>query len=134
MVPGFYKWKEKKIFIKEAFKSDFSLLLVELLHSKSITQGNSYIKPWISEGLPHFLAKVLCNKCNIDYSDSGHQIYFSIWAQLYNLHGITKLRDILYVDDINVSIGKLKQIFRYNYNDILEISFEKAKDLLKFIY
>ncbi|GAH14962.1 unnamed protein product [marine sediment metagenome] len=67
IIPGLYKWKEKTVFIKIEEKYNFGLLLVELLHAKSVTQGHSYIKSCIREGLPHFLAKILSVKCEIHY-------------------------------------------------------------------
>jgi len=37
-IPGMYKRKEKSVIIKEEFINDYNLLLIELIHSKSITQ------------------------------------------------------------------------------------------------
>lgn len=131
MIQGLYKWKEKKIYIKKEVKYDFSLLLAELLHSKSITQGKNWIRKWISEGLIHSLAKILCNKCDIMYIESGHSDYFVIWERIHERYNLEVLKTILFSQDLRISIEILKHIFRYEKDDILEITFKKAKTMIK---
>ncbi len=129
-IPGLYKWREEKIFIKEKEKADMSLVLSELLHAKSITQGNKEIEDWIREGLPHYLAKMLCMKCGIFYSESRHQQYFSFWEILNEKYGLYTLSTILYAKDIRITRSFLKTILNYPDDNILEITFQKAKELI----
>lgn len=126
IIPGFYKWNEKTVYIKNRERYNYSLLLTELLHAKSITQRKKYIEDWVREGLPHYLARLLCYKCNFEYKKTGYQIYFSFWEKIHKKYNLNVLKTILYTNDIKI----LKQILKYDKNDILEISFEKAKKLL----
>ena len=71
IIQGLYKWKEKTIYIKETERNNQCLLLTELLHSKSITQGHSEIESWFCEGLPHYLSYLLCKECSIEYKPSA---------------------------------------------------------------
>ena len=130
LIPGLYKWKEKAVIIKKNRKSDISLLLVELLHSKSITQGKPYIEDWLREGLPHYLSKLICEKQSIPYAPSAHDIYFRMWKEIHERHGIQVLKKILYVDEIRLTLEILKKIFTYDKDDILEISFQNVKEFL----
>ncbi|MHA1491256.1 MAG: hypothetical protein ACTSRI_16600 [Promethearchaeota archaeon] len=107
-----------------------SLVLSELLHAKSITQGNKEIEDWIREGLPHYLAKMLCIKCGISYSESRHQQYFSLWEKLNEKYELYTLSTIIYAKDIRITRSFLKTIMNYLHDDILEISFQKAKELV----
>ena len=128
---GLYKWKEKSIFIKKDSKYDFGLLLVELIHSQSITQGNPKIKKWISEGLPHFLAKKFCESCGIYYRESGYRKYISFWKDISKHFDVTLLKSTLFRTTINQAISELNQIFNYQKSDILEIDFKEAIKLWK---
>jgi len=130
IIQGLYKWKEKSVYIKSNFKTDLSLLIAELLHAKSITQGHHFIKAWIREGLPHYLAKIISQKCNITYNESGYKIYFPIWELLLNKYNINVLKTIFFSDDLKVSIRILKSIFNYNKDDILELSYKRALEIL----
>jgi len=130
ITPGLYKHDEKKIYIKFKEKNDLCLLLTELLHSKSITQYYKEIDEWIREGLPHYLAKLLCEKCKIQYIESSHSEYFDAWAFIYEKYGLSVLRNILFCSDIRITKGILKSIMNYDKDDILEISFQKAKELM----
>ncbi len=128
IIPGMYKWRERKIFIKEEKKYDFSLLLAELLHSKSITQGYKTIADWIKEGLPHYLEKILCQLCNITYTESEHKKYFIIWEQVHQKYNdLNVLYAIIFAENINITKSILKAIFNYNKEDILEITFEEKQ-------
>lgn len=131
IIPGLYKWKDEKVYIKNEAKSDFSLLLAELLHSKSITKGNIQIRKWFSEGLIHFIEKILCELCDINYVESGHRDYFIIWEKIYNKYGLEVLKSIIFAEDIKITIGIMKHIFRYENNDILEIPLSKILLLLE---
>lgn len=130
VISGLYKWKEKSIYIKEEARLNFSLLLAELLHSQSITQGKSYIEEWISEGLPHYLTKIFCKNCSIKYIESGHQEYFPLWEKVHKKHDLIVLKTILFSEDIIITENLLKFIFEYEGKDMLQLSFKKAKDLL----
>ena len=129
IIPGLYKWKEKTVFIKIEEKYNFGLLLVELLHAKSVTQGHSYIKSWIREGLPHFLAKILSVKCEIHYEEKGYQIYFPLWYKIHKKFDLNILKTILFSENLKISVNILKSIFRYDKNYILELPYKKAKEL-----
>ncbi|TFG03088.1 MAG: hypothetical protein EU529_16530 [Promethearchaeota archaeon] len=129
-IPGLYKWRERTVYIKEREKADMSLLLSELLHAKSITQGYKQIEDWIREGLPHYLAKILCSKCDISYSKSKHQQYFSLWEKLNEKYDLYTLSTIIYARDIRLTKSILKNIMNYPNDDILEISFQKAKEIV----
>lgn len=130
IIPGLFKWKDEKIYIKTDSKYDFSLLLVELLHSKSITKGKNWIKKWLSEGLVHYLGKLLCEICNIEYVESGHSDYFVIWEKIHKEYNFEVLKTIIFAEDIKISVGLLKQIFRYNNDDILLLSFDEIVIIL----
>ena len=131
IIPGLYKWKDKIIYIKKKERFDLSLLLTELIHAKSITQGKKYIEDQIKEGLPHYLAKLLCVKCSIPYKESAHRIYFQIWERIHKKFNLKVLVKILFTNNIAISIEILKNIFNNEKKDILEIPFEKAMKLLK---
>lgn len=131
IIQGLYKWKEKRVIIKLQEKFNAGLLVVELLHSKSITQGHSYIKSWIREGLAHFLAEIICKKCNIEYSDSGYKHYYPLWQQIYERYGINVLKTILYAENLKISVDILKSGLNYHKEDVLELPFNKALKLLK---
>ena len=130
IIQGLYKWKEKTIYIKKEFKADLSLLIAELLHAKSITQGHHFIKAWIREGLPHYLAKIVCQECNITYNESGYKIYFPLWEFLLNKYNFDALKTIIYTDNLKVSIKILRYMFNYDKDDILELSYKEAMDLI----
>ena len=130
-IPGLYKWKDEKIYIKNEAKFDFSLLLAELLHSKSITKGKSQIRKWLSEGLIHYLEKILCENCNINYIESGHSDYFIIWEKIHKKYNIEVLKSILFAEHLLITIELLKQIFRYKKNDILNIPFDEIKQMTR---
>lgn len=123
VIPGLYKWKDEKIYIKNEAKFDFSLLLAELLHSKSITKGKIQIRKWLSEGLIHYLEKILCEMCNINYIESGHSDYFIIWEKIHKKYSLDVLKTIIFAEDIKITIEILKNIFQYEGADILEITF-----------
>jgi len=130
MIQGLYKWSEKQLYIKFTAKLDSSLLLAELLHSKSITQGNNRIRKWISEGLIHYITKILCYKCELQYNESGHSDYFIVWEKIHQSYDLDILTTIAFSQDIKISMVLLKNIFRYKKDDIMEIQFEKAKSML----
>ncbi|HUX99977.1 MAG TPA: hypothetical protein VMV49_10525 [Candidatus Deferrimicrobium sp.] len=130
ITPGIYKYREKKVIIKTENKFDSCLLLTELIHSKSITQFYQVTEKWIKEGLPHYIAKVICKKCKFSYRDSTHKEFFPLWEFIHKKHGFDVLITILYPIDIKFTKKTLKLIFNYNKEDILEITFEKAQDLL----
>jgi len=131
IIPGLYKWKDEKVYIKNEAKFDFSLLLAELLHSKSITKRNTQIRKWFSEGLIHYLEKILCELCDIRYIESGHRDYFVIWEKIYNKYSLDVLKTIIFAEDLKISIGIMKHIFHYEKDDILKISLSKILTLLK---
>ncbi len=130
IIPGLFKWKDEKIYIKNEAKFDFSLLLAEILHSKSITKGKISIRKWLSEGLIHYLEKVLCELCGIDYVESGHSDYFVIWEKIHKKFNLEVLKTIIFAEDIKITISILKHIFRSEDDDILEITFDEIKTLL----
>jgi len=129
-VSGLYKRREKRVVIKEESKNDSALLLVELLHAKSIIQNYKITEDWINEGLTHYIAKILCEKCKILYKESGHQKYFTIWEKIYQKYGLDLLKNIIFAEDIKITQKILKLLLNYKRNDVLELSFEKAKALL----
>lgn len=131
IIQGLYKWKEKKVIIKVQERNNTGLLIAELLHSKSITQGHSQIKAWIREGLAHFLAEIICKKCNIEYFDSSYKYYYPLWQQVYERYGLNVLKTILYSENLKISIDILKSCLNYKNDDILELPFNKALKLLK---
>jgi len=104
--------------------------LVELLHSKSITQGRIDIEDWLREGLPHYLSKNLCQTHDIHYKESAHDVYNELWERIHVKYGLRVLRKILYSDDIKITMELLKKIFNYDKNDILEIPYDRVKELL----
>lgn len=130
MIPGLYKRREKKIYIKKEKKRDFCLLLAELLHSISIMQHHNEIEDWINEGLIHYLTKILCKKCKIQYIQSEHHKYFEIWKKIHQKYGLEVLLTLLKSQDIRITKRLLNYMFNYEKDDILEISFEKSKNLL----
>ena len=130
-IPGIYKWREKTVYIKAIERGDMSLLLSELLYAKSITQTHKEIKDWIREGLPHYLAKKLCLKCNIPYSESRHQQHFLLWEKINRKYDLYTLSSIIYAKDIRITIKFLKYIMNYQDDDILTIPYQKAKKLLE---
>jgi len=133
IVNGLYKWQEKIIYIKQQFKYDFSILLVELLHSKSITQGNNNIQLWIREGLPHFLAKVLCRRCNFVSQSSGYVEYVQFWENIAKRHGFEFLKSILYEGTLQDLKNTLSLLFNYDEeSNILEVPFQKISKELSF--
>ncbi|MGV9172706.1 MAG: hypothetical protein ACOC35_09065, partial [Promethearchaeia archaeon] len=119
IIPGMFKWKENKVYIKNEVESDFSLLLAELLHSKSITKGNASIRKWLSEGLVHYLEKILCKLCDIEYVESGHSDYFILREKVYDKYGLEVMKTIIFAEDIRITIRLLQHIFGYNDDDIL---------------
>ena len=123
-IPGLYKWKEKTIYIKETEKHDQSLLLIELIHSKSITQGHSEIESWISEGLPHYLSFLLCKECEIEYRQSAFSIYFPIWKSIHKKYGFKLISRLIFTKELNLCVSILKNIFQYDKDDILTRSAE----------
>lgn len=127
IIQGLYKWKEKSIYIKETEKKDQCLLLTELLHSKSITQGHSEIESWLCEGLPHYLSYLLCKECGIEYKPSAFTIYFPIWKFLHKKHGFNLISRLIYTKDLNLSISILKNILQYDNDDILTLSAESIE-------
>lgn len=131
IIPGIYKWKERSVIIKNEHIGDFSLLLTELLHSKSITQNHKEIQDWLKEGIPHYLAKYLCMKCKIPYSKSEHSEYFQFWEKIHEKYGLDTIKTILYAEDIRISISIMKTILNYSKNDILSLSFEEVVTFLK---
>ncbi len=132
---GFNKWKERRVVIKINQKFNFGLLLVELLHAKSITQRKTFIKPWIREGLTHFIARVLCFKCDIEHEENTlYRLYFPLWERIYDEVGLNKLRQVLFVENIQESIKTLKQVFNYTDDDILEIPYGKAISLMRSLF
>lgn len=133
--PGLYKCSENAVFIKENEKDDLSLLLAELIHSKSITRSKKYIEDWIREGIPHYLAKVLCEICKVEYSGSGHEEFFVIWERIHHIKGsIEELLKINFAPYIQMTRARLEILFRYEENiDILTIPFKKAKTLVNLI-
>lgn len=124
IIQGLYKWKEKTIYIKETERNDQCLLLTELLHSKSMTQGHSEIESWLCEGLPHYLSYLLCKECSIEYKPSAFMIYFPIWKFLHKKYGFNLISRIIYTKDLNLSISILKNILQYDNDDILTLSVE----------
>ena len=118
------------MFIKNEAKFDFSLLLAELLHSKSITKGKQTISKWLSEGLIHYLGKVLCELCGINYIDSGHRDYFIIWEKIHKKFNLEVLRTIIFSEDIIITIRILKHIFKYEGENVLELTFD---EILKYL-
>lgn len=130
IIPGLYKWKEETIYIKETERNDQCLLLTELLHSKSITQGHSEIESWLSEGLPHYLSYLLCKEYNIEYKTSAFIIYFPIWKYLHKKYGFNLISRIIYTKDLNLTISILKNILQYYNNDILTLSTESIMEHL----
>lgn len=127
ITPGLYKWEEREIYIKEYAKFDFSTLLVELIHSQSITQGNGYIQKWISEGIPHYLAMILCKHCDIEYIESlFYQDYFKIWRRFHKIYGFDILKRIVFTDNIIETRYILQHTFHYFKDDILEIGTKEA--------
>ncbi len=130
IIPGLYKYREKTVFIKNSHKYDLCLLLTELLHAKSIFQHHKSTEDWIKEGLIHLVAKILCEKCNIEYIPSGHSHFFVIWEHIYREHDLNLLRNIIFAEDIRITKSFLKNLFNYHKDNILEISFEEAKNLL----
>ena len=133
VISGLYKWKDKKIYIKNKSKFDLSLLLAELLHSKSFTQDKSWIRKWISEGLTHYLTKILCNECDIKYIESGHRDYFVIWEKIHEKYDLEVLKTILFAQNMKISVQILKHIFRYEKDDILQMTFENARSRLELL-
>ncbi len=131
IIPGLYKWKDEKVYIKNEAKFDFSLLLAELLHSQSITKGKIQIRKWFSEGLIHYLEKILCDLCNLDYVESGHCDYFIIWEKIHYKYSLEVLITIIFAEDIKISIGIMKNIFHYEKDNILELSLSKILTLLE---
>jgi len=127
---GMYKWKEKMVIIKEIHKHDSSMLLTELIHSKSITQNFKEIEDWIKEGIPHYIAKILSEKCKIPYIKSEREKFFVIWDDIYKRYNLELLKTLIYPEDIQITKKLLKQLLNYNKDDILTISFERAKHLL----
>ena len=130
IIQGLYKWKEKTIYIKETKRNDQCLILTELLHSKSITQGHREIESWLSEGLPHYLSYLLCKECNIEYKKSAFIIYFPIWKFLHKKHGFNLISRILYTKDLNLTKSILKSVLLYAKDDILTLSAKSVKNLL----
>ena len=130
IVPGLWKRDEQRVYIKETFSHDFCLLLSELLHSKSIIQQDNYAKEWIKEGLPHYIAKLLCEMCGIRYIKSEHSKYFQFWERIYRKTGLNFLRNILFAQRIEIAKALLKSFLGYEREDIFELSFEDARDLL----
>ena len=126
-----FKWKEEKIYIKIVAKFDYSLLLAELLHSKSITKSKVWIRKWLSEGLIHYLAKILCKMCNINYIESGHSDYYITWEKIHKKYDLEVLKTIIFAEDIKITIGILKNIFKYEKDDILNLTFKEITELLK---
>lgn len=137
---GIYKWNEKEIFIKTSYMFDAGLLLVELLHSRAIFQGKKYVQDWISEGIPHFLAKKLCDICDeIKYTVSENEKSFILfWEKIHHIYekyGLDIFITILYPSNsrIELSILLLKGIFNYTRDDILTIEFEEAQKKLSLL-
>ena len=130
IIQGLYKWKEKTIYIKETERNNQCLLLTELLHSKSITQGHSEIESWFCEGLPHYLSYLLCKECNIEYKTSAFMIYFPIWKLIHKEYGFNLISRIIYTKNLNLTISILKNIFQYDNDDILTLSAESIKKIL----
>lgn len=133
--PGLYKCSENAVFIKNNEKDDLSLLLAELIHSKSITRSKRYVEDWIREGIPHYIAKVLCEICEIEYSGSAHEEFFVIWERVHRIKGsIEDLLKINFAPYIKISRARLEILFRYEESvDILTIPFKKAKTLVNSI-
>ncbi len=138
-ISGIYKRKEKSVIIKKENQFDYSLLLVELLHSKSITQYYNETEDWITEGIPHFIATVICEKCKISrFKETNHiksiwDKYFDVWIKLYKIYGLNFLKTIIYSKDIKITKALLKNAFSYPNEDILTISYKKAKELSELI-
>ncbi len=130
IIPGMFKWNEEKVFIKIEAKYDFSLLLAELLHSKSVTKGKSTIRKWLSEGLIHYLEKILCELCGIEYIESGHKDYFDIWEKVHKKYNLEVLKTIIFAEDIRITRNLLVTIFKYTGDDILELPFDYIKELI----
>jgi len=133
-IPGMYKKKERHVIIRDDSRDDYCLLLAELIHSKSITQYHQEIEPWIHEGLPHFLAKVLSEKCQISCKNikSEWEKFFVIWELIYikNNYNFKILKDIIFTQHIKITKILLKRIFQYGKNDILTLPFEKAIEMI----
>lgn len=130
ITPGIYKYRERRVIIKIKNKYDSCLLLAELLHSKSITQFHKDTENWIKEGLPHYLAKIICKKCKFQYKDSTHEQFYPLWEYIHEKYGFNVLKTILFPIDIKFTIRTLQWIFNYHKEDILKIPFEKAQELL----
>jgi len=130
ITPGIYKYRERRVIIKIQHKNDSCLLLTELLHSKSITQAYASTEKWIKEGLPHYLARIICKKCKFRYENSTHKEFFPLWEYIHNKHGFDVLVTILYPLDIKFTIRTLQWIFKYDKEDILEVPFKEAQNLL----
>jgi len=133
--PGLYKCSENAVLIKKNEKDDLSLLLAELIHSKSITRSKRYVEDWVREGIPHYLAKVLCEICGIEYSGSAHEEFFVIWERVHRIKGsIEDLLKINFAPYIQMARARLKILFRFEDSvDILTIPFKKAKTLVNLI-
>lgn len=86
---------------------------------------------WIKEGLPHYLARILCEKCKIPYSESRHQQFFPIWKIIHEKYNLSVLTTIIYAKNIRITKNMLKNILNYEKDDILEISYQKAKELIE---
>ena len=95
--------------------------------------NKKWIRKWISEGLTHYLEKQLCNKCEIKYVESGHRDYFVIWEKIHKKYDLEVLKTMLFAQDIKISTEILKHVFRYEKDDILQMTFEDAKSRLKLL-
>ena len=131
ITPGLWKRHEKKVYIKEAHKLDFGILLAELLHSKSVIQEDESANDWINEGLPHYLAKLLSEKCGIRYEEGGHGIYFPFWERIYREKGFDFLRNILFAPYIELAKTLLKKFLEHEDGNIFELSWEEVQNILR---
>ena len=130
IIPGLYKKKEKKVVIKEGNENDYSLILSELIHSKSITQYYKDIENWMCEGLPHFIARILSIKCNIPWSPSEWEKFFNFWNEIYQKYNLRTLKRLIYSQDIQITKKLMKIILNYKKDDILTLPFDIVKNYL----
>lgn len=131
IIKGLYKKRERRIKIKFEYIDDYYTLLSELIHSQSITQYHKEIELWISEGITHYLAKILSEKCNIEYTGTGYERFFVVWKRIHHKHQdsiIDIFKSILFPFDIQITIRLLQEILPYEEDDILTITFEEIKN------
>jgi len=128
---GIYKHNEHVVLIKTSEMFNPDVLMVELLHSRAVFQGKKYIQDWIKEGVPHYLAYMLCRICGFEYQLSLSEInYFNFWHKIYRTHyeqGLSLLESILYPTIFYQSIITMKNVLHYPKDDVLELEFEEAQ-------